>query len=115
MAVGLVRAYKIVDTCAGESPAATPYYYSTYEVEDEQPDARGPRIVVLGAGPIRIGQGIEFDYSTVHAGKALREAGDGAGGSNNNPQTGRTGFDNSNPLAFAPVWGESVPTVGHRE
>src|SRR2546428_14086521 len=85
--------YKTVDTCAVEFPAATPYYYSTYEVEDEQPEARRPRIVVLGAGPIRIGQGIEFDSSTVHAVKALRAAGYEAGLMNKNPGQGGTGVD----------------------
>src|SRR2546426_11549167 len=70
MAAGLAPAYKIVDTCAGEFPAATPYYYSTYEVEDEQPDARGPRIGGLGAGPSRIGPGVGFDYSTGQAGES---------------------------------------------
>src|SRR5256712_8262296 len=90
--------YKTVDTCAVEFPAATPYYYSTYEVEDEQPEARGPRIVVLGAGPIRIGQGFEVDYSPAHAAKPLREAGTEAGPTNNNPQPATAGFDISGPL-----------------
>src|SRR3989442_3917598 len=115
MAVGLVRAYKIVDTCAGESGAATPYYYSTYEVEDEKPEASGPRIVVLGAGPIRIGQGIEFDYSTVHAVKALREAGYEAVIINNNPETVSTDFDISDRLYFEPLTVEDVLHVVHRQ
>jgi len=115
MAAGLAPAYKIVDTCAGEFPAATPYYYSTYEVEDEQPDARGPRIVVLGAGPIRIGQGIEFDYSTVHAVKSLREAGYEAVIINNNPETVSTDFDISDRLYFEPLTVEDVLHVVHRE
>src|SRR5437016_4053488 len=112
---GLVPAYKIVDTCAGEFPAATPYYYSTYETEDERPESHRPRIVVLGAGPIRIGQGIEFDYSTVHAVKALREAGYEAVIINNNPETVSTDFDISDRLYFEPLTVEDVLHVVRRE
>ena len=115
MAAGLVPAYKIVDTCAGEFPAATPYYYSTYEAEDERPESHRPRIVVLGAGPIRIGQGIEFDYSTVHAVKALREAGYEAVIINNNPETVSTDFDISDRLYFEPLTVEDVLHVVRRE
>ena len=115
MAAGLVPAYKIVDTCAGEFPAATPYYYSTYEAEDERPESHRPRIVVLGAGPIRIGQGIEFDYSTVHAVKALREAGYEAVIINNNPETVSTDFDISDRLYFEPLTVEDVLHVVSRE
>ena len=115
MAAGLVPVYKIVDTCAGEFPAATPYYYSTYEAEDERPESHRPRIVVLGAGPIRIGQGIEFDYSTVHAVKALREAGYEAVIINNNPETVSTDFDISDRLYFEPLTVEDVLHVVRRE
>lgn len=107
--------YKVVDTCAGEFPAATPYYYSTYEDEDELPDHTRPRIVVLGSGPIRIGQGIEFDYSTVHAVKALREAGYEAVIVNNNPETVSTDFDISDRLYFEPLTVEDVLHVVARE
>ncbi len=115
VASGLVPVYKIVDTCAGEFPAATPYYYSTYEHADERPDVRRPRVVVLGAGPIRIGQGIEFDYSTVHAVKALREAGYEAVIINNNPETVSTDFDVSDRLYFEPLTVEDVLPVLARE
>jgi len=114
-AAGIRPVYKAVDTCAGEFPAETPYYYSTYEVEDEHPDPRRPRIIVLGSGPIRIGQGIEFDYSTVHAVKALREAGFEAVIINNNPETVSTDFDISDRLYFEPLTPEDVLHVIARE
>jgi carbamoyl-phosphate synthase large subunit len=113
--MGLRPVFKIVDTCAGEFPAATPYYYSTYEDEDELPEFRRPRIVALGSGPIRIGQGIEFDYSTVHAVKALREAGYDAVIINNNPETVSTDFDISDRLYFEPLMLEDVLHVCERE
>ncbi|MGH2395534.1 MAG: carbamoyl-phosphate synthase large subunit [bacterium] len=112
---GIRPVFKIVDTCAGEFPAETPYYYSTYEAEDELPEFRRPRIVVLGSGPIRIGQGIEFDYSTVHAVKALREAGYEAVIINNNPETVSTDFDISDRLYFEPLTLEDVLHVCERE
>lgn len=112
---GVLPVFKIVDTCAGEFPAQTPYYYSTYEDEDERPEFRKPRIVVLGSGPIRIGQGIEFDYSTVHAVKALREAGYEAVIINNNPETVSTDFDISDRLYFEPLTLEEVLNVCERE
>jgi carbamoyl-phosphate synthase large subunit len=115
VASALVPIYKIVDTCAGEFPAATPYYYSSYEHTDELPDVKRPRVVVLGAGPIRIGQGIEFDYSTVHAVKALREAGYEAVIINNNPETVSTDFDVSDRLYFEPLTVEDVLPVLARE
>jgi carbamoyl-phosphate synthase large subunit len=108
-------AFKTVDTCAGEFPAQTPYYYSTYEEEDEPPQARRQRVLVLGSGPIRIGQGIEFDYSTVHAVKALREAGYEAVIVNNNPETVSTDFDISDRLYFEPLTVEDVLHVVERE
>ena len=112
---GIRPVFKIVDTCAGEFPAETPYYYSTYEAEDELPEFLRPRIVVLGSGPIRIGQGIEFDYSTVHAVKALREAGYEAVIINNNPETVSTDFDISDRLYFEPLTMEDVLHVCERE
>ncbi len=114
-AEGIRPVYKAVDTCAGEFPAATPYYYSTYDEEDEPPEPRRRRIIVLGSGPIRIGQGIEFDYSTVHAVKALREAGYEAVIINNNPETVSTDFDISDRLYFEPLTAEDVLHVVARE
>lgn len=114
-AAGIVPTYKLVDTCAGEFPAATPYYYSAYEEEDEAtPDGR-PCAVVLGSGPIRIGQGIEFDYSTVHAVRSLREAGLRAVVVNNNPETVSTDFDISDRLYFEPLTVEEVLNVVEQE
>ncbi len=113
--LGLRPVYKLVDTCAGEFPAATPYYYSTYEEEDEaDPDPR-PCVVVLGSGPIRIAQGIEFDYSTVHAVRSLREAGLRAVVVNCNPETVSTDFDISDRLYFEPLSVEDVLHVVEKE
>src|SRR5437660_6314491 len=93
--------YKLVDTCAAEFEAATPYFYSCYEEEDEsRPDASRETAVVIGSGPIRIGQGIEFDYCSVHAAWALRGAGRGAVMVNSNPETVSTDFDTSDRLYF---------------
>jgi carbamoyl-phosphate synthase large subunit len=107
--------YKIVDTCAGEFPAMTPYFYSTYAEEDEGPDPRDGRILVLGSGPIRIGQGIEFDYSSVHAVKALRAEGLEAILINNNPETVSTDFDVASRLYVEPLTLEDVLHVVERE
>ncbi|MDR5710188.1 MAG: carbamoyl-phosphate synthase large subunit [Armatimonadota bacterium] len=112
---GIVPVYKLVDTCAGEFPAATPYYYSTYEEEDEAEEDPRPCAVVLGSGPIRIGQGIEFDYSTVHAVRSLREAGVRAVVVNNNPETVSTDFDTSDRLYFEPLTVEDVLHVVRKE
>jgi carbamoyl-phosphate synthase large subunit len=112
---GIRPAFKVVDTCAGEFPAQTPYYYSTYKEEDEPPLPRRPRVLVLGSGPIRIGQGIEFDYSTVHAVKALRETGYEAVIINNNPETVSTDFDISDRLYFEPLTVEDVLHIVERE
>jgi len=113
---GIRPVYKIVDTCAGEFPAVTPYFYSTYGVEDEVPDARPrARIVVLGSGPIRIGQGIEFDYSSVHAVKTLRDEGVDAVLINNNPETVSTDFDVASRLYVEPLTAEDVLNVIERE
>lgn len=107
--------YKMVDTCAAEFEATTPYYYSTYETEDEvQPSAK-EKVIVLGSGPIRIGQGIEFDYSTVHAVWAIREAGYEAVIINNNPETVSTDFNTSDRLYFEPLFFEDVMNVIERE
>jgi len=112
---GVRPVFKVVDTCAGEFPAQTPYFYSTYETEDEVPTSARPRVLVLGSGPIRIGQGIEFDYSTVHAVRALREAGREAVIVNNNPETVSTDFDISDRLYFEPLTLEDVLHVVERE
>ncbi len=95
--------YKLVDTCAGEFEAATPYYYSCWEEEDEARAVDGRTVVVVGSGPIRIGQGIEFDYCSVHAAWALREAGVRAVMVNSNPETVSTDFDTSDRLYFEPL------------
>ncbi|MBC1314487.1 hypothetical protein GNE88_26110, partial [Trichormus variabilis PNB] len=84
---GIVPVYKMVDTCAGEFESSTPYFYSTYEMENESKKSQRPSILVLGSGPIRIGQGIEFDYATVHSVKAIQAAGYEAIIMNSNPET----------------------------
>ena len=113
---GLRVAYKLVDTCAAEFAAATPYYYSTYEAEDESPrraapGGRSPSVLVLGSGPIRIGQGIEFDYCSVQAAMALREAGWASAMLNSNPETVSTDFDTCDRLYFDPLDEESAENV----
>lgn len=108
---GYVPVYKMVDTCAAEFEAQTPYYYSSYEVEDERIETGKKRVVVLGSGPIRIGQGIEFDYATVHAVWALREAGYEAVIINNNPETVSTDFNTSDRLYFEPLYIEDVMNI----
>ncbi|AMA72595.1 carbamoyl-phosphate synthase large subunit [Aneurinibacillus thermoaerophilus] len=112
---GIVPVYKMVDTCAAEFEAATPYYYSTYEEEDERVDSGKPRVIVLGSGPIRIGQGIEFDYSTVHAVWALKEMGYEAVIINNNPETVSTDFSTSDRLYFEPLYIEDVLHIIEKE
>ena len=112
---GLIPVYKMVDTCAGEFAAATPYYYSSYEQEDEVEASDKKKIVVLGSGPIRIGQGIEFDYCSVHAVWAIRRAGYEAVIINNNPETVSTDFNTSNRLYFEPLHLEDVLHVIWRE
>ncbi len=114
-ALGLIPPYKMVDTCAAEFEAATPYYYSTYESEDEVVRAERPRVLVIGAGPIRIGQGIEFDYCTVHAVWALHEEGYQSIIVNSNPETVSTDFDTSDKLYFEPVTEEDVLHIIARE
>jgi carbamoyl-phosphate synthase large subunit len=112
---GLKPVYKMVDTCAAEFEATTPYYYSTYETENEVTDSAKEKIVVLGSGPIRIGQGIEFDYSTVHAVWAIRNAGYEAVIINNNPETVSTDFSTSDRLYFEPLFFEDVMNVIEQE
>ncbi|GIP39704.1 carbamoyl-phosphate synthase large chain [Paenibacillus sp. J31TS4] len=112
---GIKPVYKMVDTCAAEFEATTPYYYSTYETEDEVQDSDKQKVVVLGSGPIRIGQGIEFDYSTVHAVWAIQQAGYEAVIINNNPETVSTDFNTSDRLYFEPLFFEDVMNVIERE
>jgi len=112
---GLRPVYKMVDTCAAEFEASTPYYYSTYETENEVIESSKEKIVVLGSGPIRIGQGIEFDYSTVHAVWAIQKAGYEAVIINNNPETVSTDFNTSDRLYFEPLFFEDVMNVIEQE
>jgi len=108
--------YKMVDTCAAEFSAVTPYYYSTYEAEDEVIDKDSKeKVCVIGAGPIRIGQGIEFDYCTVHAVFVLKERGYTSIIVNNNPETVSTDFDTADKLYFEPLRAEDVINVLRRE
>jgi carbamoyl-phosphate synthase large subunit len=107
--------YKMVDTCAAEFEATTPYYYSTYETEDEVTETDKQKVIVLGSGPIRIGQGIEFDYSTVHAVWAIQAAGYEAVIINNNPETVSTDFSTSDRLYFEPLFFEDVMNIIERE
>lgn len=100
--------FKMVDTCAAEFPAKTPYFYSTWDTECEIPKTDRQKILILGSGPIRIGQGIEFDYCTVHAVKALREENVEVHIVNNNPETVSTDFDTSDRLFFEPMLLEDV-------
>ncbi|MGH2353901.1 MAG: carbamoyl-phosphate synthase large subunit, partial [Chloroflexota bacterium] len=106
--LGIRPVYKMVDTCAAEFEARTPYFYSTYEVENEAQPLPEPRAVVLGSGPIRIGQGIEFDYCSVHSAWALNEAGWKSVMVNSNPETVSTDFDTSDRLYFESLDEESV-------
>ncbi|MGG4141733.1 carbamoyl-phosphate synthase large subunit [Paenibacillus algorifonticola] len=111
----IVPVYKMVDTCAAEFEASTPYYYSTYEVENEVTPSTKEKVLVLGSGPIRIGQGIEFDYSTVHAVWAIQKAGYEAVIINNNPETVSTDFSTSDRLYFEPLFLEDVMNVIEQE
>lgn len=107
--------YKMVDTCAAEFEAMTPYYYSSYEQENEVRDSGRKKVVVLGSGPIRIGQGVEFDYCSVHSVWALRDAGVESIIINNNPETVSTDFDTSDKLYFEPLALEDVLNVIDQE
>ncbi|HXJ67207.1 MAG TPA: carbamoyl-phosphate synthase large subunit [Actinomycetota bacterium] len=115
LALGVEAVFKTVDTCAGEFEARTPYYYSTYEDDSEVRPASKPRIVILGAGPNRIGQGIEFDYACVHAAFALRAAGFETVMVNCNPETVSTDYDTSDRLYFEPLTVEDVLAVCRAE
>ncbi|HEX7066069.1 MAG TPA: carbamoyl-phosphate synthase large subunit [Bacillales bacterium] len=112
---GIVPVYKMVDTCAAEFESETPYYYGTYEEENESVVKEKPKVLVLGSGPIRIGQGIEFDYATVHTVWAIKEAGYEAIIINNNPETVSTDFSVSDKLYFEPLTVEDVMNVVHQE
>ena len=105
----------MVDTCAAEFEAQTPYFYSTYEEENEAAPLQGTKAIVLGSGPIRIGQGIEFDYCSVHAAWALQEEGVGSIMINSNPETVSTDFDTSDRLYFEPLDEESVRDIIENE
>ena len=108
---GIKPVYKMVDTCAAEFAAETPYYYSTYDKENEAIPSNRRKVTVLGSGPIRIGQGIEFDYCSVHASWALREEGIESIIINNNPETVSTDFDTSDRLYFEPLIPEDVLNI----
>ena len=112
---GLRPVYKTVDTCAAEFDAVTPYYYSTYDEENEAQPLEGAKALVIGSGPIRIGQGIEFDYCSVHAARALSEAGVRSIMVNSNPETVSTDFDSSDRLYFEPLDEESVRDIIENE
>ena len=113
---GIIPTYKMVDTCAAEFRAYTPYMYSTYEREDESnPSDNKKKVIIVGGGPIRIGQGIEFDYCCVHSVFALKEEGYEALIINNNPETVSTDFDISDKLYFEPLTFEDVLNVIERE
>ncbi|MDI9616018.1 MAG: carbamoyl-phosphate synthase large subunit [Methanothrix sp.] len=115
LSLGIIPTYKMVDTCAAEFAASTPYYYSTYDEECELNPSDKRKVLILGSGPIRIGQGIEFDYCTVHAVTALREMGIEAHIINNNPETVSTDYDTSDKLFFEPVTLEDVMNVIEKE
>jgi carbamoyl-phosphate synthase large subunit len=107
--------FKIVDTCAAEFDASTPYFYSTYELEDEAQPSKNKKVIVVGSGPIRIGQGIEFDYCCVHAAFALKDEGYETIMINCNPETVSTDFDTSDKLYFEPLTVEDVLNIYEKE
>jgi carbamoyl-phosphate synthase large subunit len=115
IAEGIVRTYKLVDTCAAEFEARTPYYYSTFEGENESVVSDRKKVVILGSGPNRIGQGIEFDYCCVHGLLAAKEAGYRAIMINCNPETVSTDFDMADKLYFEPVFWEHVIDIIEHE
>ena len=112
---GLTPVFKCVDTCAAEFESHTPYLYSTYEKEDEAKPSKNPKIIILGSGPNRIGQGIEFDYCCCHAAFALNEAGFESIMVNCNPETVSTDYDTSDRLYFEPLTFEDVIAIVERE
>lgn len=109
--LGIIPVYKMVDTCAGEFEAVSPYYYSTYDDENEAIPEDKKKVIVIGSGPIRIGQGIEFDYCSVHSIFALKKAGIETIIINNNPETVSTDFDTSDRLYFEPLTEEDVYNI----
>ncbi|MEE0945057.1 MAG: carbamoyl-phosphate synthase large subunit [Clostridia bacterium] len=109
--LGVIPVYKKVDTCAGEFEAVSPYYYSTYDAENEATPSDKRKVIVIGSGPIRIGQGIEFDYCSVHSVFALKKAGIETITINNNPETVSTDFDTSDKLYFEPLTEEDVYNI----
>ena len=113
--LGIVPVYKMIDTCSGEFDSYVPYFYSTYEDENESVVSDRKKILVLGSGPIRIGQGVEFDYSTVHAIQTIREQGYEAIIINNNPETVSTDYSISDKLYFEPLTVEDVMNVVNLE
>ncbi len=113
--LGLRPVYKTVDTCAGEFPALTPYHYSSYDIETEVEPSERTKVVIIGSGPNRIGQGVEFDYSCVHASFALSDAGYETVMVNCNPETVSTDYDTSDRLYFEPLTLEDVLEVLHAE
>jgi carbamoyl-phosphate synthase large subunit len=113
--LGIIPTYRLVDTCAAEFEAFTPYYYSTYGIEDEVRDNDRKKVMILGGGPNRIGQGIEFDYCCVHASFALRELGFETIMVNSNPETVSTDYDTSDKLYFEPLTLEDVLNIYERE
>lgn len=108
---GIFPVYKMIDTCASEFESYIPYFYSTYEEENESIVSDKKKVVVLGSGPIRIGQGVEFDYSTVHAVKTIKNAGYEAIIINNNPETVSTDYTTSDKLYFEPLCPEDVMNI----
>jgi carbamoyl-phosphate synthase large subunit len=115
ISLGVLPAFKLVDTCAAEFEAYTPYYYSTYETVDESRTSDRPKVMILGGGPNRIGQGIEFDYCCCHASFALRELGYESIMVNSNPETVSTDYDTSDRLYFEPLTREDVLAIVERE
>jgi carbamoyl-phosphate synthase large subunit len=115
LAAGVAPTFKTVDTCGAEFEATTPYHYSTYEDEDEVEAGERPKVIILGSGPNRIGQGIEFDYCCVHASLALRDAGFETVMLNCNPETVSTDYDTSDRLYFEPLTHEDVLNVVEAE
>lgn len=112
---GLYPVYKMVDTCAAEFESSTPYYYSTFETEEENVISKREKVIVIGSGPIRIGQGIEFDYCSVHAVWAIQDLGLESIIINNNPETVSTDFDTADKLYFEPLFFEDVYNVIRKE
>ena len=110
-AYGICPIYKMIDTCASEFESYVPYFYSTYEDENESIVSANRKIIVLGSGPIRIGQGVEFDYSTVHALKTIREMGYEAIVINNNPETVSTDYTTADKLYFEPLTVEDIMNI----